>query len=354
VGIGSGGANALRASKRARTPRVQYVAIDTDRAALTRSGAASKISIGTALHQAGAGGDPTVGELAARDASEQIRGALAGSDLVVITAGLGGGTGSGAAPIVAEIAREQGALTIAVVTKPFVFEGTRRHHVAERAMRELMGKVDAVAVLPNERVRDAVAVDVAIEDAFRTIDEMLRSRVQAILDMVAAPGRISLDFGNARSVLKAGGAAFVGFGRAAGENRAAEAAREAMTAALLDAGGADASSIVLNVKASRRLRLSELDQAIQEVVASAGKDADVVLGMTIDGRLGMQLQVTLMATGFKSQPAAAEIPWLPVWRRDRNAPVATLDEVRTQLPRARRRKTTVPPVGEPLTGESPG
>jgi cell division protein FtsZ len=354
VGIGDGGANALRASRRARTPRVQYVAIDMDRAALTRSGAESKISIGTPLHQAGAGGDPTVGALAARDAGEQIQAALAGSDLVVITAGLGGGTGSGAAPVVAQIAREQGALTIAVVTKPFTFEGTRRHQVAERAMGELMGKVDAVAVLPNERVRDAVPGDVAIEDAFRTIDEMLQSRVQAILDMVAAPGRISLDFGNARSLLKAGGGAFVGFGRAAGEHRAAEATRAAMTAALLDAGVGEASSIVLNIKASRRLKLSELDQAVQEVVASAGKDADVVLGMTIDGRLGMQLQVTLIATGFKSQPAAAETPWLPVWRRDRNAPVATLDNVRTQLPRARRRKTGIPPVGEPLAGESPG
>jgi cell division protein FtsZ len=354
VGIGVGGANALRASRRSRTPGVQYVAIDMDRAALTRSGAESKISIGTSLHQAGAGGDPTVGALAAREASEQIQAALAGSDLVVITAGLGGGTGSGAASVVAEIAREQGALTIAVVTKPFAFEGTRRHHVAEHALRELMGKVDAVAVLPNERVRDAVPGDVAIEDAFRTIDEMLRSRFQAILEMVAAPGRISLDFGNARSVLKAGGAAFVGFGQAAGEHRAAEATRAAMTAALLDAGVAEASSIVLNVKASRRLKLSELDEAVQEVVAAAGKGADVVLGMTIDGRLGMQLQVTLIATDFRSQPAAVEIPWLPVWRRDRNAPIATLDDVRTELPRARRRKTTVPPVGEPLAGESPG
>ena len=218
-------------------------------------------------------------------------------------------------------------------------------------MKELMGRVDAVAVLPNERVRDTVSSDVSIEDAFRAIDEMLRSSIQAILDMVAAPGRISLDFGNARSVLKAGGAAFVGFGRAAGEHRAAEAARAAMAAALLDAGMAGARSIVLNVKASRRLKLSELDEAVQEVIAATGTDADVVLGMTIDGRLGQQLQVTLIATGFRSQPAASEVPWLPVWRRDRNAPVATLDEVRTQLPRTRRRKTTVPSVGEPLAGE---
>ncbi|MDP9273225.1 MAG: cell division protein FtsZ, partial [Chloroflexota bacterium] len=308
VGIGDGGANAVRAAMRARTPGVQYVAINTDEAALGRSRAQKKILIGMPGQREGAGGDPTVGELAARDAAEEIKAALAGSDLVVITSGLGGGTGSGAAPVVAEIARQQGALTIAVLTKPFAFEGTRRHHVAERAMKELMGKVDAVAVLPNERVRDTVSGDVSIDDAFRAIDEMLRSSIQAILDMVAAPGRISLDFGNARSVLKAGGAAFVGFGRAAGEHRAAEAAHAAMAAALLDAGMEGASSIVLNVKASRRLKLSELDEAVQEVIAATGTDADVVLGMTIDERLGQQLQVTLIATGFRSQLAAAEVP----------------------------------------------
>jgi cell division protein FtsZ len=353
VGIGDGGANALRAAMRARTPGVQYVAINTDEAALQRSRAQKKISIGMPGQRDGAGGDPAVGELAARDANEQIKAALAGSDLVVITFGLGGGTGSGAAPVVAEVARQQGALTIAVLTKPFAFEGTRRHHVAERAMKELMGRVDAVAVLPNERVRDMVSGDVSIEDAFRAIDEMLRSSIQAILDMVAAPGRISLDFGNARSVLKAGGAAFVGFGRAAGEHRAAEAARAAMVAALLDAGMAGASSIVLNVKASRRLKLSELDEAVQEVITATGTDADVVLGMTIDGRLGHQLQVTLIATGFSSRLAAAEVPWLPVWRRDRNAPVATLDDVRGQLRGARRRKRAVPPTSEALAGEGP-
>jgi cell division protein FtsZ len=353
VGIGDGGANAVRAAMRARTPGVQYVAINTDELALGRSGAQKKISIGMPGQRDGAGGDPTVGELAARNADEQIKAALAGSDLVVITCGLGGGTGSGAAPVVAEIARHQGALTIAVLTKPFAFEGTRRHHVAERAMKELMGRVDAVAVLPNERVRDMVSGDVSIEDAFRAIDEMLRSSIQAILDMVAAPGRISLDFGNARSVLKAGGAAFVGFGRAAGEHRAAEAARAAMAGALLDAGMEGASSIVLNVRASRQLKLSELDEAVQEVIAATGTDADVVLGMTIDGRLGHQLQVTLIATGFSSRLAAAEVPWLPVWRRDRNAPVATLDDVRGQLRGARRRKRAVPPTSEALAGEGP-
>ena len=351
VGVGDGGANAVRAAMRARTPGVQYIAINTDESALRRSRAQTKIAIGMPGQRDGAGGDSTVGEKAARDAHDEITDALAGADLVVLTAGLGGGTGSGAAPVIAEIARQMGALTIAVLTKPFAFEGTRRHHVAERAMKELMGRVDAVAVLPNERVRDVVSDDVSIEDAFRAIDEMLRSSIQAILDMVAAPGRISLDFGNARSVLKAGGAAFVGFGRAAGEHRAAEAARAAMAAALLDAGMEGARSIVLNVKASRRLKLSELDEAVQEVIAATGTNADVVLGMTIDGRLGEQLQVTLLATGFRSQVAAPEVPWLPVWRRDRNAPVATLDDVRGQLPRARRRKRPVPPTGEALAGE---
>jgi cell division protein FtsZ len=353
VGIGDGGANAVRAAMRARTPVVQDGALNTDESALRRSRAHKKVSIGMPGQRGGAGGDPAIGAVAARDAEAQITTALAGSDLVVITSGLGGGTGSGAAPVVAELARQQGALTIAVLTKPFAFEGTRRHHVAERAMKELMGKVDAVAVLSNERVRDMVSGDVSIEDAFRAIDEMLRSSIQAILDMVAVPGRISLDFGNARSVLKAGGAAFVGFGRAVGEHRAAEAVRAAMAAALLDAGMDGARSIVLNVKASRRLKLSELDEAVQEVTAATGTDADVVLGMTIDGRLGQQLQVTLIATGFKSQPAAAEVPWLPVWRRDRNAPVATLDDVRGQVPRVRRRKIAAPPTGEALAGEGP-
>jgi len=348
VGVGSGGANAIEAMIRARIRGVEYVVMNTDLSALRHSSARRKIAIGKPVTNGlGTGGDASIGEAAARSAVEEIGRTLAGSDLVVITAGLGGGTGSGAAPVVAEIARQQGALTMAVVTKPFGFEGARRQHVAQSAAAALVGNVDAVATIPNDRVRDIMPADVTVEDAFRAIDDVMRHSVGKIVDLIAVPGRINLDFADVRAVLQGGGAAVVGLGRAAGENRATEAARSAMAATLLEGRMEGATSILLNVSGSRKLKLAELDAVAETVLAAAGQDAKVAFGISLHPRLRNEVQVTLIATGFDparsvdgqaGTPASATPPeWRPVWlRRSAVEP----DPEPTPIPRSRRTKRT--------------
>ena len=329
VGIGSGGANAVETMIRAGMKGVDYVVVNTDHSVLRRSSAGTKIEIGKSITKGlGTGGDSSLGEAAAREAVDEIGRALAGADLVVITAGLGGGTGSGAAPVVAEVARRQGALTMAVVTKPFGFEGARRQHVAQGAAAALVDKVDAVATIPNDRVREVVHADVTVEDAFRAIDEVLRRTVGEIVDLIAVPGRINLDFADVRAVLQGGGAAVVGLGRAAGENRAVEAARRAM-ATLHEAPMEGATSIIVNVSGTRRLKLAELDAVADTVRAAAGRDANIVFGMSLQRRLRDEVQVTLIATGFEPGRSAGgraaagnanDPAWRPVWLRRSTEP----------------------------------
>src|SRR5437667_1502698 len=273
VGVGGGGANAVEAMIRARVRGVEYIVVNTDARDLQRSSARTKIAIGRHITSGlGTGGDAGAGEVAARDATDQIGRALAGSDFVVITTGLGGGTGSGAAPVVAEIARQKGALTMAVVTKPFAFEGVRRRQLAERAEATLAGKVDAVATVPNDRVREQMPADATIEDAFRTIDETLCRTVGEIVNLVAVQGRLNLDFADVRAALQSGGAAAVGTGRAAGENRAVDAARGAMATALPAGSKAGPSSVLVNLSGSNKLRLAEVDAVTDTVLAAAGRD----------------------------------------------------------------------------------
>jgi len=339
---------------------VDYVVVNTDLHALRRSSARTKIAIGKAMTNGlGAGGDAALGETAARDAAELIGHALAGSDLVVITAGLGGGTGSGAAPVVADIARQHGALTMAVVTKPFRFEGARRQQVAQNAAGILEGKADAVATVPNDRVRDVMPADVTVEDAFRSIDEVLRRSLGEIVALIAVPGRINIDFADVRAVLQGGGAAVVGLGRAGGENRAAEATRSAMAATLLEARMEGARSILLNVSGSRKLKLAELDEVAKTVLATAGQDANVVFGMSLDSRLRDEVQVTLIATGFDAAPRADEstttsagaepAEWRPVWLRRSGADPDPKPTPGTP-PRARRAKRTAAQPPRPADG----
>jgi cell division protein FtsZ len=319
VGVGGGGVNAVDAMIRARMKGAEYVAVNTDRRSLERSAAGTKIAIGgTITNGQGAGGDVSAGESAARQAGEEIGRALKGSELVLILAGLGGGTGSGAAPVVAEIARQNGALTMAVVTQPFGFEGGRRHDAAQRAGAALVGKVDAVATVPNDRVREIMPADVTAEDAFRAIDEVMHRNVREILDLIAIPGRINLDFADVRAVLQGGGAAAVGFGRASGDHRATEAARKAIAATLLERRMQGAKSVLVNVSGSRSLKLAELDAVAETVLAATGRDANFQFGMSLQPSLRDEVQVTLIATGFdQSHPgdAAGAAPWRPVWLR---------------------------------------
>jgi cell division protein FtsZ len=319
VGVGGGGINAVDAMIRARMKGADYVAVNTDRRSLDSSSAGTKIAIGgTITNGQGAGGDVSAGESAARQAADEIGRALAGSELVLIMAGLGGGTGSGAAPVVAEIARQHGALTMAVVTQPFGFEGGRRHDAAQRAGAALVGKVDAVATVPNDRVREIMPADVTAEDAFRAIDQVMHRNVSEILDLIAVPGRINLDFADVRAVLQGGGAAAVGFGSASGDNRATEAARKAIAATLLERRMQGATSVLVNVSGSRSLKLAELDAVAETVLGATGKDANLQFGMSLQPNLRDEVQVTLIATGFdQGRPgdAVGAAPWRPVWLR---------------------------------------
>jgi cell division protein FtsZ len=343
IGVGGGGSNAVDALIGARIRGTDYVAINTDVAALRKSRAPKKIQIGKAMTDGlGAGGDPLVGEAAAHESAVEIGRAIAGSDLVVVTAGLGGGTGSGAAPVVASMAREQGVLVVAVATKPFSFEGPRRHAVADAAAVELRNRVDAFLTVPNDRVRELVPADASIEEAFRAVDEVLRRSVQEILDIIGTTGRINLDFADVRSVIKGGGSAVMGVGRAEGPNRAVEAARQAMAGSMQEGRMNGATSILLNVTGSHSLTLAELTAAAEEVRAHAHPEANLVFGTMIDRKLGKFIQVTLIATGFgtggvgrhamdkpaDSAPVSPPLPaergadWVPPWRRDREAPVS--------------------------------
>jgi cell division protein FtsZ len=346
VGVGGGGANTVEAMIRARLKGIEYIVVNTDARALQRSSARTKLAIGRQITNGlGTGGDAGAGEVAARDATDQLGRALNGSDFVVITAGLGGGTGSGAVPVIAEIARQKGALTMAVVTTPFAFEGARRRQLAQQAGTSLAGKVDAVATIPNDRVREQMAATATIEDTFRTIDETLCRTVGEILNLVAVQGRLNLDFADVRSALQGGGAAAVGTGRAAGENRAVDAARIAMATALPGRSKAGPSSILVNVSGSNKLRLAEVDAVTETVLAAAGRDANIVFGMSVRPRLRDEVQVTIIATGLDKAtsadaPAAtaeeAAEAWRPVWLR-RATPIT---QPAASKPRSRRKGLT--------------
>ena len=299
VGIGGGGNNAVDRMVSAGIRGVSFVGFNTDAQALRRSTAGVKLRIGEATTGGlGSGGDPDVGRRAAEEDAEWIAKTIAGTDLVFVTAGLGGGTGSGAAPIVAGIARDQGALTIAVVTKPFGFEGSQRARVADAAAAELAAKVDALIVVPNDRIGDALATDASVVDAFGVVDDVLLHAVEGIIDLITAPGLINLDFADVRSVMKDAGPALIGIGRGSGEHRASDAAREAIASPLLEARFEGAHGILFNVSGPADLRLSEVRMAADEIREHADEDANIIFGASFSESLGEDVLVTLMATGL--------------------------------------------------------
>src|SRR5216117_2689884 len=299
VGIGGGGANAVNRMIRAELMGVEFISVNTDAQALLQSDAPHKLRIGDKITRGlGAGGDPSIGERAAEEDSEKIAQALEGSDMVFITSGLGGGTGSGAAPIVAEIAKEQGALTIAVVTKPFTFEGAKRKLTAEKASESLRAKVDTLITIPNDRLRDVVQKNTSILDAFRVVDDVLRQGVQGISDIITMPGLINLDFADVRAIMKDAGSALMGIGRASGENRAIEAARMAIASPLLEVNITGAQGILFNITGSSNLSLFEVNEAAEEIRAAADPEANIIFGTSFNERLGEEVMITVIATGF--------------------------------------------------------
>jgi cell division protein FtsZ len=299
IGVGGGGSNAVNRMIRAEMMGVEFIACNTDAQALLQSDAPHKIRIGDKITRGlGAGGDSSIGARSAEEDSEKIAQALEDSDMVFITAGLGGGTGSGAAPIVAQLAKEAGALTIGVVTKPFAFEGAKRKIVAEKAAEELKAQVDTLITIPNDRLKDVVQKNTSIIDAFRVVDDVLRQGVQGISDIITMPGLINLDFADVRAIMKDAGSALMGIGRATGENRAVEAARQAIASPLLEVNITGAQGILFNISGSSNLSLFEVTEAAEEIRAAADPEANIIFGTSFNDRLGEEVMITVIATGF--------------------------------------------------------
>jgi cell division protein FtsZ len=305
VGVGGGGGNAVDRMADAGIPGVGFVVCNTDAQALRESLAGTRIRIGDAVtHGLGSGGDPDVGRRAAAEDAEKIGRALAGADLVFVTAGLGGGTGSGAAPIVAAKAREQGALTIAVVTKPFDFEGVQRLEIADAAAANLLSEVDALITVENDRVGEVVGEDTTALEAFRVVDDVLLQAVQGIVDLLTAPGLINLDFADVRSIMQNAGPALIGLGRGNGQDRAVEAARQAISSPLLSASIQGARGILFHVAGPADLQLREVRRAADEIRAMADSRANVIFGASVSDVPEGDVLITLIATGLDGRRAA--------------------------------------------------
>jgi cell division protein FtsZ len=301
IGIGGGGSNAVNRMIRAEMMGVEFIAVNTDAQALLQSDAPHKIRIGDKVTRGlGAGGDPTIGQRSAEEDQEKIYEALKDSDMVFLTAGMGGGTGSGAAPVIAEIAKEVGALTIGVVTKPFSFEGAKRRMVAEKTTELLRDKVDTLITIPNDRLKDVVSKNTSIVDAFRVVDDVLRQGVQGISDLITVPGLINLDFADVRTIMNSAGSALMGIGRASGENRAADAARQAIASPLLEVNITGAQGLLFNVTGGPNLGLFEVNEAAEIIKEAADPEANIIFGTVIDERMGDDVMITVIATGFDS------------------------------------------------------
>ncbi len=299
VGVGGAGLNAVDRMIDAGISQVEFVAVNTDIQQLQGSDAAVKIHIGRELTEGlGSGSEPDLGRRAAEESYDQIKRALRGSDMVFVTAGEGGGTGSGAAPVVARIARECGALTVGIVTLPFKFEGTQRRKVAEDGVEALRRSCDTVIVIPNERLLEVLDRSTSMLDAFRIADDVLRQGVQGICDLITLPGLINLDFADVRTVMKEAGSALMGIGFATGENRAKEAAERALRSPLIDTELVGAKGILLSIAGGDDLSLFEVNEAAEVVRTAATDDTNIIFGATIDERLAGQVWVTVVATGL--------------------------------------------------------
>ena len=301
IGVGGGGSNAVNRMIRAEMMGVEFIAVNTDAQALLQSDAPHKIRIGDKMTRGlGAGADPQVGQRAAEEDSEKIYEALKDADMIFITAGMGGGTGSGAAPVIAEIAKDLGSLTVGVVTKPFSFEGMRRKLVAEQYTELLKDKVDTLITIPNDRLREVVDKKTSIIDAFRVVDDVLRQGVQGISDLITVPGLINLDFADVKTIMREAGSSMMGIGTGTGENRAVEAAKAAVMSPLLEVNITGARGILFNVTGGSDLGLFEVNEAAEVIKEAADPEANIIFGTVIDDRMRDEVKVTVIATGFDS------------------------------------------------------
>ena len=317
VGVGGGGTNAVNRMVDAGLSGVEFIAVNTDAQALAMCDADVKIHIGAkATRGLGAGADPAVGQAAGVESRDELKEALKGADMVFVTAGEGGGTGTGAAPVVAELAHELEALTVGVVTRPFGFEGRRRADQAERGIDALREQVDTLIVIENDRLLQVVEKRTSILDAFKMADDILRQGVQGITDLITVPGLVNLDFADVRAIMSDAGSALMGIGAASGENRAAEAARTAVSSPLLESSIEGATGILLNVSGPVDIGLFEVNEAAEVVTGAADQNANVIFGAVIDDALGDEVRVTVIATGFggrsrrrrREEPSFGEAP----------------------------------------------
>src|SRR5690242_265496 len=301
VGVGGGGTNAVNRMVDAGLSGVEFIAVNTDAQALMVCDADVKIHIGSAATRGlGAGADPAVGLAAAQESRDELKEALKGADMIFITAGEGGGTGTGGAPVVAELGRELGALTVGVVTKPFGFEGRRRGQQAEQGIEALRDKLETLIVIENDRLLQVVEKQTSVVDAFRMADDVLRQGVQGITDLITVPGLVNLDFADVRTIMREAGSALMGIGIASGDNRAAEAARAAVSSPLLETAIDGATGILLNITGGADIGLFEVNEAAEAVTSADDQNANVILGAVIDDAMGDELRVTVIAAGFGS------------------------------------------------------
>ena len=309
VGCGGGGNNAVNRMVDAGLRGVEFISVNTDRQALSQANAQVKIQIGEKLTKGlGAGAIPEVGRRAAEESREEIASALKGADLVFITAGMGGGTGTGAAPIIAEIARDLGTLTIAVVTKPFNFEGKQRMKNAEAGIAELKQHVDTLVVIPNDRLLQVVNKGTSILEAFRIADDVLRQGIQGISDLIAVPAMINLDFADVKTVMESGGMAHMGIGIGQGENKLVEAAKNAISSPLLETNIDGARAVLINVTGGEDISIVDINEAANLIMEAADPDANIIFGAGIDDTMGDEVRITVIATGFEKTPFPTKEP----------------------------------------------
>ncbi|QSB48288.1 cell division protein FtsZ [Parageobacillus toebii] len=309
IGVGGGGNNAVNRMIEHGVQGVEFIAVNTDAQALNLSKAPTKLQIGAKLTRGlGAGANPEVGKKAAEESKEQIEEALKGADMVFVTAGMGGGTGTGAAPVIAQIARELGALTVGVVTRPFTFEGRKRATQAASGIAAMKEAVDTLIVIPNDRLLEIVDKNTPMLEAFREADNVLRQGVQGISDLIAVPGLINLDFADVKTIMSNKGSALMGIGIASGENRAAEAAKKAISSPLLETSIDGAQGVLMNITGGTNLSLYEVQEAADIVASAADQDVNMIFGSVINENLKDEIVVTVIATGFNENVASQSRP----------------------------------------------
>jgi cell division protein FtsZ len=318
IGVGGGGGNAVNRMIASEVSGVEFWSINTDAQALAQNSAPRRLQMGQKLTRGlGAGGNPAIGQKAAEESREEIAQALESTDLVFITAGMGGGTGTGAAPIVAEVAKEMGALTVGVVTRPFTFEGRRRTSQAEEGIAALQSRVDTLIVIPNNKLLSVISQEMPVQQAFTVADDILRQGVQGISDIITIPGLVNVDFADVRAVMADAGTALMGIGTGSGKSRAREAATQAISSPLLEASIDGARGVVLNITGGSDLTLHEVNAAAETVYEVVDPNANIIFGAVIDERLQGEILITVIATGFSgdAQPAPATMKETPYPRR---------------------------------------